>query len=480
MSLHTVEYLIFLLLVAVIYWRLKRSSDRNVLLLVASYAFYLAFDERFAALLFAFSLCTFHLGNHIKTSNRPSLIYWSSVILSLTTLGVFKYYDFFRENLNTLLPVFGFEIEGQIWSLLLPVGISFYTFQAISYSSEIYRGRLKPASSWVDYCVYLSFFPKLVAGPLVRPANFMRQLQECRKRLTSEQIKSALLLLLLGLFKKIVIADGLASLADVAYRAAANPASTHYYASPLFIQGFYLYAIQIYADFSGYTDIARASAALLGFELPRNFKQPYLAITLTEFWNRWHMSLTQWFREYIFFPLSRFLIKRTNRNHLLLSQSFATLITMTLIGFWHGPAWTFIAWGFWHGIGIIIERVLKIEPHNRWGRIAMGCITFHLTGIGWVLFRAGGFSEAIRFFGGLFRFEQMEWLCLYLPSILIALSLSFFIDLSSIIRSNPVLNTWAKRLRPILIIAALILISTLSLLEHLRGDLIQPFIYGQF
>ncbi len=239
------------------------------------------------------------------------------------------------------------------------------------------------------------------------------------------------MLLILGLVKKILIADSLASLSAVAFRAAAAPAQAGLFPSPLYIQGFYLYAFQIYADFSGYTDLARASAAFLGFNLPENFQQPYLSATVTTFWNRWHMTLTQWFREYLFFPLSRKLLLKYSKKHAVAIQTFANLVTMILIGFWHGAAWIFVAWGIWHGLLLVIENILRLKPKLKTATIIRGVLTFHLVGIGWVLFGSLSFEAAWRFLIGLFSFTQMSWLPHYLPSILLTAGLVFGIDLLS-------------------------------------------------
>ena len=243
---------------------------------------------------------------------------------------------------------------------------------------DIQRGKISSTNSLLDVGLYMAFFPKLIAGPIVKPADFFVQLAdenlEKHKHNTSANIK----LLLLGLFKKIVIADTLASLADVAFRATAVTGEAGPFPTPLYLQGFYLYSIQIYADFSGYTDIAMASASLLGFQLPQNFRQPYFATSVSDFWNRWHMSLTQWFREYLFFPLSRRWLSLSGRSYQNLIQIGANFITMLLIGLWHGAAWTFILWGLCHAILITIERLAKWKPQGAPAKLIGIVLTFHL------------------------------------------------------------------------------------------------------
>jgi D-alanyl-lipoteichoic acid acyltransferase DltB (MBOAT superfamily) len=358
---------------------------------------------------------------------------------------------------------------------LLPVGISFYTFQAIAYTTEIYRGKAQPASL-LDFALYLAFFPKLIAGPLARPQDFMHQVSAPRP--SQAEVTSALGLLLLGLVKKVIIADSLAGLADTAFRAASLAGGAHF-ATPLYLQGFYLFAFQIYADFSGYTDLARGSAALLGFALPENFRQPYFAATLGDFWNRWHMSLTAWFREYLFFPLSRWLLAHGGRQHAERAQVIANLVTMVLIGLWHGAAWTFVLWGLWHGALLTIERLTRFKPAGRWPRLAAGLVTFHLVAIGWVLFRADSLASAGRFFVGLFSVQQMGWLGYYAPGVLITAGLVIVIDWFAIGRTGWAAALW-PRLRPIAITAGVVVLLALGLLSYARGANALPFIYGQF
>jgi D-alanyl-lipoteichoic acid acyltransferase DltB (MBOAT superfamily) len=340
--------------------------------------------------------------------------------------------------------------------LLLPLGLSFYSFQAIAYTTEIYRKKLEPRTSFTEFALYLAFFPKLIAGPLIRPAAFFQQISQPAARPSAPRLREALGLLGLGLFKKIVIADSLASLAEVAFSAAATPAGTTF-PTPLYWQGFYLYAFHIYADFSGYTDLARASARLLGLDLPDNFQQPYLAPTLGAFWNRWHMSLTQWFREYLFFPLSRTLLNLTQRRFARAIQIAVNLITMTLIGLWHGAAWTFVAWGLWHGLLLSIERWLDIKPTRTWQKLLGALITFHCVGLGWVLFRADSFASAGRFLIGLVNGQQLLWFAHYGPLILVCAD-------------------W----RPIFLTAGLMMVLVLWILAAVRGVDAQPFIYGRF
>jgi alginate O-acetyltransferase complex protein AlgI len=475
--LHSLPYLLFLFVVVAGYRLLPRPLWRKGWLLLASYVFYALFDPRFAALLLGLSLAVWGLGQGIARGRHPRRLAWASVALNLGVLAIFKYAGFFVSSAQAVLQRAGAPAGVGSLALLLPVGISFYTFQAIAYTTEIYRGKAQPAGL-LDFALYLAFFPKLIAGPLARPQDFMRQVSAPAPRPGRDEISSALGLLLLGLVKKVLIADSLASLADTAFRAASLTSGAHF-PTPLYLQGFYLYAFQIYADFSGYTDLARGSAALLGFGLPENFRQPYFAVTLGDFWNRWHMSLTAWFREYLFFPFSRWLLARGRRQHAERAQVFANLATMALIGLWHGAAWTFVLWGLWHGVLLTVERLARIKPAGRLPRLAAGLVTFHLVAVGWVLFRADSLASAGRFLAGLLSAQQMEWLGYYAPGVLLTAGLVLGIDWLASSRAAPVAGLW-PRLRPVAITAGVVVLLVLGLLSYARCGDARPFIYGQF
>ncbi len=477
MSLNTLGYLLFLAVAVAVYWLLPRPAWRRLWLLGASYVFYTIFDARFALLLLALSVAVWWLGQGIARGWHPRRLAWASVLLNLGVLGLFKYAGFFIANVQTLLLPAGAGAAGPALTLLLPVGISFYTFQGIAYTTEIYRGKAQPAG-FLDFALYLAFFPKLIAGPLVRPQDFMRQVTAPASRPSEPEVAAGLRLLVLGLIKKVLIADSLASLADNAFRAASLAAGAHF-ATPLYLQGFYLFAFQIYADFSGYTDLARGSAALLGFALPENFRQPYFAATIGDFWNRWHMSLTGWFREYLFFPLSRWLLVRGGRAQAERAQIIANLMTMLLIGLWHGAAWTFVLWGLWHGVLLTVERLARFRPVGRWPRLASGLVTFHLVALGWVLFRADSLASAGRFLAGLVSGQQMQWLEYYAPGIGLTAALVLGIDWLAAGRSGWLVAGW-PRWRPAAITAGVVVLAVLGLLSYARGGEARPFIYGQF
>ncbi|MCB9134162.1 MAG: MBOAT family protein [Anaerolineales bacterium] len=477
MFLHTPQYLLFLAVTVILYWMIPGGKARKVLLLLASYFFYVQFDFRFALLLFVLTGCVFFIGRTISISTHAKQWMWGGVILNLAILSIFKFSNFFLASMEKL----GSGIDGTVFLsgllLILPIGISFYSFQGISYVVEIYRGKLQPNESFLDFALYMAFFPKLIAGPFVRPSLFMTELAKPQQLPQRNIIRQAILLLVLGLFKKIVIADSLGALSQTAFKAA-NYTSATLFPSPLYLQGFYLYAIQIYADFSGYTDLARASAMLFGFFLPENFYHPYLAGTISEFWNRWHITLTQWFRDYLFNPLTRVLLKKTNRRYPIAIQILVNLITMLLIGLWHGASWPFLIWGGWHGLLLSVERLFNIKP-KKWWQLLYGILTFHLIGIGWIFFNAGSVSSAIRFLVGVISFSQMGWTARFIWPVLLAGVLSFGLDLVMLgkLFSN---SRFLRNFQSVFIPLAVVIVVSLWLLSAARGGDTRPFIYGQF
>jgi len=477
MLLHTAVYLLFLLIVIILYWVLP-VRYRKPVLLAASYVFYATFDLRFLVLLIGWTLVNYLLGRAISINNHARLLAWLSVILNLGVLALFKWADFFIDSFRSLFQEPGLITLPTGLQILLPIGISFFSFQAIAYTTEIYRKKLAPASL-LDFAIYMAFFPKLLAGPLVSPAKFLGQLKQPLARPGRADIQSALGLFLVGLLKKVVIADSLAYLCEVAFRAAAREKGAAVFPGSLYWQGFYLYSFLIYADFSGYTDIARSSAALLGFQLPENFRQPYLSENITIFWNRWHMSMTQWFREYLFFPLSRSLLDKIGRHHARFIQIVVTLITMTLIGIWHGAAWTFVVWGAWHGLWLIVNQQLGLNLERWWQRLGLGIVTFHLVGAGWIFFGSSSVETAVAFFQGMLNFSGPQEWGYFLKPVLLSAFFIFSIDLvqGGYVR---IPTKFQSAARPIFIIACIVLLTSLALISQANGGDARPFIYGQF
>ena len=370
-------------------------TAKKTLLVVASYFFYAQWDWRFCFLLAFSTAISFAAGlllGRVQERNRQRLVLGVAVALHLGLLGIFKYLDFFVLSANDLARLLGLERELPFLEVLLPVGISFFTFHGISYVTDVYRGDVAVCRSPLDMALYMSFFPQLVAGPIVRAAYFLPQL--ARPSAEPIPIAPALLLILGGLFKKIVIANYLATgLVDPVFAA---PTS---YGGPDLLLATYGYAVQIYCDFSAYTDMAIALAALCGFRFPANFNQPYRAERLREFWQRWHISLSSWLRDYLYKPLGG------NRNGRLKTYR-NLLLTMLLGGLWHGAAWKFIAWGALHGGGLAAERMMEPWLGRRAatpvGRAIAVLLVFHFVCLAWIFFRAEDFEVARLFIAGLF------------------------------------------------------------------------------
>jgi D-alanyl-lipoteichoic acid acyltransferase DltB (MBOAT superfamily) len=403
MFFDTPVYIAFLAFIVGLYWLFSRKTQ-NLLLLAASYFFYGWWDWRFLILIALSTFVDFHCAGAIDRSDRPSrrrLLLTLSLIINLGFLGVFKYFNFFEDSMVQLLHAVGLKsVNPTLLSILLPPGISFYTFQEVAYIVDVYNRRQKPAKSLTDYALFISLFPHLIAGPIQRPSHLLPQVQSSR-RYDGEKFFGGLMLIVMGLFRKCVIADNCALLANAAFEGKFGPPSV-----PVLMIGAYAFAWQIYGDFSGYSDIARGSAQLMGFHFMVNFRQPYLATSLQDFWRRWHISLSTWLRDYLYIPLggNRDGEAKTQRN---------LLLTMLLGGLWHGANWTFVVWGGIHGLGLAIERklwkALGIAERKRseltvaaderrslfslrsWGgRI----VIFHLVCLAWVFFRAPSFGAA--------------------------------------------------------------------------------------
>jgi alginate O-acetyltransferase complex protein AlgI len=391
----TLGFLLFFLIVAAAMAALgTRFAAKKTVLVVASYYFYAQWDWRFCLLLAGSSALSYIAGQLIDRASgerRARTILGIAVALHLGLLGIFKYFDFFISSANQLARLLGIEHEVPFIEILLPVGISFFTFHGISYITDVYRRDVAVCRNPLDMLLYMSFFPQLVAGPIVRAAYFLPQL--ARPSMEPIPVGPALLLILSGLFKKVVIANYLATgLVDPVFSA---PTS---YGGPDLLLATYGYAVQIFCDFSAYSDMAIALAALLGFRFPANFNQPYRAQRLREFWQRWHISLSTWLRDYLYKPLggNRHGRWKTYRN---------LLLTMLLGGLWHGAAWKFIAWGALHGGGLAVERLFEPWIGRRAlspvAKIVATLIVFHFVCLAWIFFRAEDFAVASLYIGGL-------------------------------------------------------------------------------
>jgi alginate O-acetyltransferase complex protein AlgI len=386
MLFNTPQFFLFLAIVLILFYTAPRSW-RKYILLAASYYFYMSFIPKFILLLVALTAIDYTAARCIARAQSPGSRKTALVIslaANLGLLGFFKYYNFFASNIAHLLhrPENAFAL-----SIILPLGISFHTFQSMSYVVDVYRKEQEPIVNPIDYALYIAFFPQLVAGPIVRAREFFGDLYHWQ-RPSSDDVLRGLLLLFLGLAKKMVMADQFAQIAngyfgDVSKQPGMVPAWSAVIA----------FGVQIYFDFSGYTDMAIGMAKLLGFHFPVNFRRPYLASSITDFWHRWHISLSRWLRDYLYIPLG-------GNRHGRLPTYRNLMLTMLLGGLWHGASWNFVVWGGYHGALLSFERMFRGKRSTEPARWTMwyplqAAITFGLVMIGWVFFRAANFHDSL-------------------------------------------------------------------------------------
>ena len=380
------QFLAFALVVYALYYRLPLRGQ-NWMLLVASYIFYGAWDVRFLALLAGSTLIDYYVALRLAAESRPAVRKrWLMVSLigNLGTLAFFKYFGFFVDSATTALEALGLPVARLQLHIVLPVGISFYTFQTLSYTIDVYRDHLTPTRTLRDFALYVAYFPQLVAGPIERATRLLPQLTHARV-VSMAHIHRGVWLISWGLFKKVVIADNLAMIVDRTFATGSGASGWEY------LVAIYAFAYQIYCDFSGYSDIARGLAALMGIDLMINFNRPYLATDPRDFWGRWHISLSTWLRDYLYIPLGG---NRSGAGR----TALALFATMVLGGLWHGAAWTFVAWGAFHGALLVGHRFLfhargVPAPQTFAGRWVARIVMFHLVAFGWLLFRAESLAQ---------------------------------------------------------------------------------------
>ena len=384
MIFHSLDFVLFFLVITTAYWRLPQRGQ-NVLLLVASYFFYGYVHPWFLMLIGTSTVIDYAAARGMEAWPARRLRFmWLSIISNFGMLGFFKYFNFFVENVADVLAALGLPVSPPMLRIVLPVGISFYTFQAMSYTIDVYRGELRARRSLLDVAVFISFFPHLVAGPIQR-ASFLLPQVEATRRFSIDKARSGFLLICWGFFKKLVIADNVGVIANKVF-ALADPSF------PLLWAGVFAFAIQIYADFSAYTDIARGTSRWLGFELTENFDHPYMARTPSDFWRRWNISLSSWFRDYVYVPLGG-----SRAGEIAWARN--VLVTFLLSGLWHGASWNYVLWGLYHGLLLILTRahtILRPASSPRWlpsAFLRSALIAaqvagmFVLTNVGWLLFR---------------------------------------------------------------------------------------------
>ena len=421
MVFNSLQFIAFFLVVLGCY-RVLPHRGQNVLLLVASYVFYASWDWRFLGLLVACTavahVCARLLGR--LGDGRPrTLVLMLGVSTHLALLGCFKYFNFFADTLQALLGLAGWHLDSFTLKVLLPVGVSFYTFVAIGYVIDVYRRHIDPCEDLVDVAAFIGFFPTLLAGPIERASSLLRQIRTPRLP-GAVQAADGAWLILWGCFKKMFVADNLARVVAGVYGAGAGPGGLAIALATV------AFAFQIYGDFAGYSDIARGIGKLLGIELVVNFRFPYFVRTPQEFWTHWHISLSEWLRDYLFLPLSFACSRRLDgvrwfglRDDFWIYAS-ATIVTMILAGLWHGAAWTFVLWGAYQGGLLVVFRFLALRRRKRrrqpisgwvfeWRQVPSVLLMFGLTCYGWLVFRADSWAQAVEFTSRLFTAFDPSW-----------------------------------------------------------------------
>ncbi|WP_053972486.1 MBOAT family protein [Mangrovimonas sp. ST2L15] len=405
MLFNSIDFAIFLPIIFFLYWIVTKNNLRlqNLLIVLASYVFYGWWDWRFLSLIVFSTLVDYTIGLSLQKESRQikrKALLWTSILVNLGFLGFFKYYNFFLENFITAFSFFGHKLNVRHLNIILPVGISFYTFQTLSYSIDVYRKKLEPTKDIIAFAAFVSFFPQLVAGPIERATNLLPQFY-IRRQFQHAKAVDGLRQILWGLFKKMVIADNCAAVVNTVFNEPQD------FSGSTLALGAIFFAFQIYGDFSGYSDIAIGTSRLFGFNLKQNFAFPYFSRDIAEFWRRWHISLSTWFRDYLYIPLGG---SRGSRIKVIRN----VFIIFIISGFWHGANWTFIIWGALNAIYFLPlllthrnrSHLDVVASHSRWPSFKsflsmLG--TFGLTTIAWIFFRAENMHQAILYIKGLFN-----------------------------------------------------------------------------
>ena len=376
-------------------YRVLPHRAQNWMLLAASYYFYGSWDWRFLSLLLGSTVVDFLVGRYLGRTEAPGrrkLALVLSLVFNLGMLGFFKYFNFFKDSLTSLFALVGWRLDAFTLDVVLPIGISFYTFMTISYVIDVYRREIVPTTHPLDFALFVAYFPHLVAGPILRASLLLPQIERPRT-ITRDQIVAGLWLVGWGCFQKMFVADNLAPLVDTVFGPSAAPGGADVLVAT------YAFAFQIYGDFAGYSNIARGVSKLMGIELNINFLFPYFVTSPQAFWRNWHISLSTWLRDYLYIPLGG------NRGSTL--ATFRNLmITMALGGLWHGAAWTFVVWGIYQGLILVVARItgaratragLALGEGLTWPKVALGLVMFHVTCYGWLIFRADSMAQLASF-----------------------------------------------------------------------------------
>ena len=478
MLFNSIEFLIFLPLVFFGYWFVFKSLRwQNLFVVAVSYLFYGWWDWRFLLLILFTSLCSYLSGVYLEKCAGNRLVQkWISagnILLNLSILGVFKYFDFFTENLVNVLHLLGWDADYVTLNILLPVGISFYTFQALSYTIDVYQGKIKATHDIVAFFAYISFFPQLVAGPIERATHLLPQFLRPRN-FDCDLALDGIRQMLWGFFKKVVVADNCAVFVNGVFE---NYQTLD--GSTLFLGAFF-FTIQIYGDFSGYSDIAIGCARLFGIDLMQNFKYPYFSRDIAEFWRRWHISLSSWLRDYLYISLGG------NRKGKF-RQYLNLIITMFLGGLWHGASWNFVLWGTFHGIALAVHKMWmsitgrkKGEQSHGWRRVFGVIITFHFVCFCWIFFRNADFQNSMDMLRQIFTTFRPQ----LFPQLIEGYWRVFALMLLGfLLHFTP--DSWENAacrgvIRLPFLGKALLMVALIYLVIQMKSSEIQPFIYFQF
>lgn len=471
MLFHSLDYILFLGLAVAVFWALARTPYlRYLWLFLMSALFYMVWNPVYISLILGSALIDWTVGQMIPKAQRAKKAWLAlSVVTNLSVLGTFKYFNFFAASAHSALDFIGISVPPVYLDVLLPVGISFYTFQTMSYTIDVYRGTMKPVSNFLKYLVFLLYFPQLVAGPIVRASQLIPQLA-ARPALTKKMVGEGTFLIMKGLVKKVIFADLLA--VNLVDRVFDNPSA---FTSVEVMIGLYAYTLQIYSDFSGYTDVARGSARLMGIVLPENFMRPYMATSPADFWRRWHMTLSTWLKDYVYIPLG-------GSRGSPFRVYFNLWLTLFLIGIWHGAGWTFVVYGTIHGLAMVIHRYFykksgrtaaTVDP--RWLMAVKIFFTFHFTVLSRILFRSPSIDRAGDVAGQLFsgsistaQINSGVWLLLLL---------GFLIHWSP---QSMVLGVRNVYLRLPAVVQGVVMALVGVLLLELASTQVVPYIYFQF
>ncbi len=463
-------FLFFLAIVLPIFYLLPKKSYKNIFLLSASYFFYGYWDWRFCLLLLLSTVVDYYIGLRIHNTEdekKRKLLLYASLGVNLGILGFFKYFNFFIDSFQGMINGLGGNVDSLHLNIILPVGISFYTFQTLSYTFDIYRKRLEPTNNITDFALFVAFFPQLVAGPIERAKDLLPQLYK-KLNPTKDQLKEGATLIVLGLFRKVMIGDTAGRIVDHIF------GNLHLYKSIEIIAAVLLFGIQIYADFSGYSKIARGTAKLLGIELMVNFEQPYLSRNITEFWRRWHISLSSWLKDYLYITLGG--------NRRGAARTYVNLmITMLLGGLWHGASWNFVIWGGLHGIYLAAHKFFSkgktdYDPITRLKDIPKVMLTFVLVAFTWLFFRATSWESTQQIFTSIFDWQSSEYAHIFIRIVLSYFILNFALD----IIENRFGHTFVLKFKSTSVRLGILLSLFFITLVYIFQSRPLPFIYFQF